>query len=84
MEYKILGGTGIKISQLCFGTMTFGEQADHSMSEKLFKRVREAGINFFDCANVYAKGESEKIFGKLIASVREDLIISSKVCLPLI
>ena len=59
MEYKNLGNTGIKVSSLCFGTMTFGAQADPKTSADLFQRCREVGINFFDCANVYAGGRSE-------------------------
>jgi aryl-alcohol dehydrogenase-like predicted oxidoreductase len=82
MDYKYLAGTGIQVSKLCFGTMTFGDQADAKMSKILFDKVREAGINFFDCANVYAKGESEKILGELIAPCRDELVITSKVFSP--
>jgi aryl-alcohol dehydrogenase-like predicted oxidoreductase len=79
MEYKYLGTTGIKVSRLCFGTMSFGDQADAAMSEKLFNKACEAGINFFDCANVYAKGASEKILGGIIKNCREDIVLTSKV-----
>ncbi|MCE5207571.1 MAG: aldo/keto reductase [Chloroflexi bacterium] len=79
MEYKFLGGTGVKVSQLCFGTMSFGGDADEQTSAALYKRCRDAGINFFDCANVYNGGLSEQILGKLIAGSRSEVVITSKV-----
>ena len=79
MEYRLLGNTGVRVSSLCMGTMTFGREADKATSKAMFYRCREAGINFFDCANTYAGGESEKILGELIADCREDVIITSKV-----
>ena len=82
MEYRLLGRTGVKVSQLCFGTMSFGDTADEAESEKMFNRCREVGINFFDCANTYAGGRSEEILGKLMASSRDDLVITSKVVSP--
>jgi aryl-alcohol dehydrogenase-like predicted oxidoreductase len=79
MEYRVLGRTGVKVSQLCFGTMSFGSTADEETSAAMFHRCREAGINFFDCANVYAGGRSEEILGKLIADCRDELVITTKV-----
>ncbi|GAB1421791.1 aldo/keto reductase [Anaerolineales bacterium] len=79
MEYRLLGKTGVKVSSLCFGTMSFGDTADEKDSAAMFKRCREVGINFFDCANVYAGGRSEEILGRLIADCRDELIITSKV-----
>ena len=79
MEYRLLGNTGVQVSQLCFGTMSFGGDADEATSGELFRRCRDAGINFFDCANAYAGGRSEEILGKLIAGSREELVITSKV-----
>jgi aryl-alcohol dehydrogenase-like predicted oxidoreductase len=79
MHYRTVGRTGVKVSSLCFGTMTFGDVADETESERMFKACLEAGINFFDCANVYAKGRSEDILGKLIAGMRDELVITSKV-----
>jgi aryl-alcohol dehydrogenase-like predicted oxidoreductase len=64
------------------GTMTFGREADEDASADLFKRCREAGINFFDTANVYAGGESERILGRLIADCRDELVLTSKVAVP--
>lgn len=80
MEYKLLGNTGVKVSKLCMGTMTFGKEADRDASEEIFNRCREAGINFFDCANTYAGGEAERILGELISGCRSELVITSKVC----
>ena len=67
MEYRLLGKTGVEVSQLCLGTMPFGGPADEKESAKMFKSCRDIGINFFDCANVYEKGRSEKVLGKLMA-----------------
>jgi len=82
MQYKNLGRTGVKVSELCFGTMSFGGDADEATSAQMYQRCREVGINFFDCANVYAGGRSEEILGKLIANEREEVIITSKVYFP--
>ena len=71
MNYTFLGNTGVKVSELCYGTMSFGGDADEKTSTEMFNRCREVGINFFDCANVYAKGRSEEILGKLIADCRD-------------
>jgi len=78
MQYRELGSTGVQVSQLCLGTMTFGGEADESASAAIYKRCRDAGINFFDTANVYAKGRSEEILGKLIQGQRDDLVIATK------
>ena len=78
VEYKLLGKTGVRVSELCFGTMSFGGDADEKTSAALFNHCREAGINFFDCANVYAGGRSEEILGKLIADCRSEVIVTSK------
>lgn len=81
MEYRILGRTGVKVSSLCFGTMSFGAPADEAESAAMFNRCRDVGINFFDCANVYAGGRSEEILGKLMAGVRDELVITTKVAM---
>jgi aryl-alcohol dehydrogenase-like predicted oxidoreductase len=82
MEYRVLGRTGVKVSRLCFGTMSFGQDADEETSTAMFHRCRDAGINFFDCANVYAAGRSEEILGKLIADCRDEIVLTSKVGFP--
>jgi len=78
MDYKFLGNTGVKVSALCFGTMSFGGDADEGTSTAMFHRCRDAGINFFDCADIYSGGRAEEILGKLIADCRNDLVITSK------
>ena len=83
MNYKYLGQTGVKVSQLCFGTMSFGDEADEEMSGKLYNRCRDAGINFFDCANMYSTGKAEEILGKLIAGHRNEVVLTSKAYFPM-
>ena len=82
MEYRTLGQTGVQVSRLCFGTMSFGDVADEATSAAMFHRCREIGINFFDTANVYAGGRSEEILGKLIADCRDEIVLTSKVGFP--
>ncbi len=82
MNYRPLGKTGLQVSSLCLGTMTFGAEADEAASTAMYHRSRELGINVFDCANVYAKGRSEEILGKLTAGHRDDVLITSKAGLP--
>ena len=79
MDYRTVGRTGVKVSQLCFGTMSFGDTADEAESARLFSRCLDTGINFFDSANVYARGRSEEILGKLMKGQRDSLVITSKV-----
>lgn len=79
MIYRTLGRTGVKVSSLCFGTMSFGGIADEAESARMFHRCREVGINFFDCANVYADGRSEEVLGDLIAECRDDIVLTTKV-----
>lgn len=82
MEYRYLGRTGVRVSKLCLGTMMMGGEADEETSKALFNRCREAGINFFDCANTYAGGRSEEILGRLAAGIRDELVLTSKVYFP--
>ena len=79
MQYRYLGDTGVQVSALCMGTMTFGREADRPTAAQLYARCRDAGINFFDCANVYAGGDSERILGELITGHRDEVVITSKV-----
>ena len=80
MHYTLLGRTGVRVSTLCFGTMSFGSEADEQTSEAMYRRCRETGINFFDTANVYTAGRSEEILGKLMGGERDQLVLTSKVC----
>ena len=78
MKYRTLGRTGVQVSQLCFGCMPFGGDADEAASAEMFKAARELGINFFDTADQYSKGKSEEILGKLMRGSRDDLVIATK------
>ena len=78
MMYRTLGKTGIQVSKLCFGTMSFGGDADPETAAAMFGLCRDRGINFFDTANVYSAGRSEEILGGLIKDCRNELVISSK------
>ncbi len=82
MEYRFLGRTGVQVSSLCFGTMSFGGDADEATSAAMFARCRDAGINFFDTANTYSGGRSEEILGKLIVDCRDEIVLTSKVHFP--
>ena len=79
MKYRSAGRTGVRVSSLCFGTMSFGDTADEAESARMFRRCLDSGINFFDSANVYAGGRSEEILGGLMQGLRDDLVITSKV-----
>ena len=68
MKYRLFGRTGVQVSELCFGTMSFGGDADEATSARCTRPCREAGINFFDTADQYNKGRSEEILGELIAA----------------
>jgi aryl-alcohol dehydrogenase-like predicted oxidoreductase len=81
-DYRYLGTTGVKVSPLAFGTMSFGGVADRATSKALFERCRAAGINTFDCANVYEDGRSEEILGDLVADCRDEVVLTSKVYFP--
>lgn len=83
MEYKNLGNSGLKVSSLCFGTMTFGDVSDEATSKEVYSACRDKGINFFDCANVYAKGKSEEILGKLCKEHRQEVVLATKGYFPM-
>ena len=82
MEYRTVGKTGIFVSNLCFGTMSFGGNADAETSKSMFKYCRDTGINFFDTADVYSGGRAEEILGECIAECRNEIVLTSKVFYP--
>ena len=82
MEYVNLGRAGVKVSRLALGTMSFGDQADAAESTRMFSAARDAGINLFDCADVYNEGRSEEILGGLVAGCRDDVVITTKAYFP--
>ncbi|MEP7070126.1 MAG: aldo/keto reductase [Usitatibacter sp.] len=83
MDYRKLGNCGLKVSPICLGTMMFGDRTDAAESGRIVASARDAGVNFIDTADVYAKGESERITGKLIASDRERWVLATKVANPM-
>ena len=91
MQYKTLGDTGLLVSQLCFGCMTFHGgtgmfkaigSVDQPTADTLVKSSIDAGINFFDTADVYSEGESEKTLGQSLKNLniaRKDVVLATKV-----
>src|SRR5271167_1818392 len=77
IEHRDLGSTGVKVSPLCLGAMMFGAwgNTDHEDSIAIIHRALDAGINFIDTADVYARGESEEIVGKALAGGRRDSVV---------
>jgi aryl-alcohol dehydrogenase-like predicted oxidoreductase len=78
MEYRVLGRTGVQVSRLCLGTMSFGSEADEKASAQMYAACRDAGINFFDTADQYSKTKSEEILGDLVRGHRDDVVIATK------
>ena len=93
MKYKNLGNTGLKVSDLCLGCMTFGvpERGDHpwtlpeQQSRPLIRKALDAGINYFDTANSYSDGTSEEIVGRALKDFtrRDEVVIATKVSFPM-
>lgn len=83
MEYRRLGDTGLMVSELCLGCMTFGREASEEDSKRLVDRFLDAGGNFIDTADVYSKGVSEEITGRTIKGVRDDVVLATKVYFPM-
>lgn len=75
---KSMGRTGVQVSPLCLGTMTFGNECDEAEAFRIFQCARDAGVNMIDTANVYSKGEAEKITGKLLKDGRDEWVVTSK------
>lgn len=79
MQMRTLGKTDLAVSRACFGTMTFGSQADQASSQRMVDMCLDHGINFIDTANIYNNGEAERIVGKCIAGKRDKIVLASKV-----
>ena len=90
MDYVRLGTSGLKVSRLCLGTMTYGTPAwrpwvlDEAASRPFIKRAIERGINFFDTANMYSRGVSEEVVGRALKDFakRDEIVIATKVFYP--
>src|ERR1041385_9033698 len=92
MQYVNLGRSNLKVSRICLGTMTYGSSKwrawvlDEEASRPLIRQALEAGINFFDTANMYSLGASEEVLGRALkdfAGGRENLVIATKVFYPM-
>ena len=87
MKYRPLANTGVFVSELCLGAMTFGSQWEMigALGQKdanaIVHRSLDEGINFFDTADVYSSGESEEILGRSLKGKRQDVVIATK-CAP--
>src|SRR5262245_37388438 len=85
MKSKRMGRTGLKVSEICLGTMTFGRQCDEALSFAIMDTARAAGVDFFDTANVYPvgggldlAGRTEEIVGKWLKGKREQIVLATK------
>ncbi|MFQ5821552.1 MAG: aldo/keto reductase [Candidatus Heimdallarchaeota archaeon] len=87
MQYVRLGSTGVKVSRICLGCMSFGNASkwmlEINQSRPIIKRALDLGINFFDTANIYSRGRSEEITGEVLKGYREDVILATKVYFPM-
>jgi aryl-alcohol dehydrogenase-like predicted oxidoreductase len=85
IQQRRLGSTGAWVSELCLGTMMFGEWGtkDHDQSIRIIHRALDAGITFVDTADVYSAGESEVIVGKALAGRRDDIVLATKAFMPM-
>lgn len=84
MEYRQLGRSGVRVAPLCVGTMNFGNPTHEEDATRIVHRALDAGLNFFDTADMYNAGESERILGKALASSgrRDDAIVATKAFYP--
>jgi len=83
MEYRRLGRTGLMVSELCLGTMTFGRELDDAGSKEVVNRFVEAGGNFIDTADVYSDGLSEEFTGRALKERRDEVVLATKVRFPM-
>jgi aryl-alcohol dehydrogenase-like predicted oxidoreductase len=87
MEYVQLGRAGVKVSRICLGCMSFGNETDWKLeidkARPIVKRALDLGINFYDTANYYSNGRSEEITGELLSDYRDDVVLATKVYFPM-
>jgi len=82
-SYRKLGRSGLQVSPLCLGTMMFGGATDVPTAERIIAMAADAGLNFIDTADVYNKGESERITGRALAASRDDWVLATKAANPM-
>lgn len=83
MRYAKLGNTGLKVSRVCLGTMTMGDQTDEAESIRIIDHAMEHGLTFFDSAERYMEGRSEEILGKAVKGKRHQMVLATKVRAPM-
>ncbi len=83
MEYRRMGRSGLKVSEVCLGTMTFGHGTDEAEAKRMVDLSFDAGVNFFDTANSYAEGQSEILLGKALKGRRRDAVVATKFFNPM-
>ena len=83
MTYRPMGRSGLKVSSLCLGTMMFGDRTDERQAGEIVALARDRGVNFIDTADIYSRGESERITGRLIAADRDRWVLATKVANPM-
>lgn len=83
MNYKRLGQSGLKVSQLCLGTMMFGGPTDESTARRIINRAFDVGVNFIDTADGYNAGQSEMIVGRALRRTRDQWVVATKVFNPM-
>ncbi len=83
MEYRRMGRSGLKVSEICLGTMTFGYSTDEAEAKRIVDLAFDAGINFFDTADSYAGGQSEVLLGKALKGRRREAIVATKFFNPM-
>ena len=79
MKYVNLGKSGLKVSEVSLGTMTFGRESDEKEANKILEYYFDNGGNFIDTANVYAEGKSEEILGRALREKRNNIVLATKV-----
>ncbi|HEY6038447.1 MAG TPA: aldo/keto reductase [Kofleriaceae bacterium] len=82
MLLRFLGKTGVKVSRIALGAMSFGGDADEATASQIWRAAREAGINFIDTADVYNEGRSEEIVGRLMRGERDEIVLATKAYFP--
>ena len=82
MRYRVLGRSGLTVSELCLGTMMFGGPTDENQSRRIVDHAADHGVNFIDTANVYTEGRSEEIVGRAIAANRGHWVVATKLAQP--
>lgn len=78
VEYRNLGASGLKVSEICLGTMTFGRDTDEREAQRIVEVALDAGVNFFDTANSYIRGASERLLGRALKGKRDRAVVASK------